>query len=182
MFLGLKLTNASPVADWLPSDVILAVMIAAFGVAVYRRRRGLLAALTFRQDGRAPVDLVALAFIVLVPIWLATKFAYFTGEPRYIEPLSPLLAIGLAGLVGATRGRRAIAAGLILVAITGALTGLSFDRVIATGGAGAVVAGTRIRTGCLPYVVDVLRAERSHGVYANYWIAYTLQFVAGDAV
>ena len=182
MLLGLKLTNASALANWLPSELLLAVVLAAFGVVLYRRRHGVLAALTFRPEARASTDLVVLAFLLLGPIWLTSEFAYFTGEPRYLQPLSPLLAIGLAGLVSAARGRQAVVTGIALVLITGALTAIALNRVIASGGTGAVVAGSRIHTECLPEVVDVLRGEDADAVYADYWLAYTLQFIADDGI
>jgi Dolichyl-phosphate-mannose-protein mannosyltransferase len=179
MFVGLKLPNASPLADWFPANLLFAAVVAVFAVAVYRRRSGLAAALTLKQQGRRPIDLVLVAFLLLPLVWLASEFAWYTGEPRHLMPLSPLLAIGVAGCAGAGR-RHARTVGAILLLTTAGLTALALHQVSGAGGGGAVIAGERIHTGCLARVVGALEGDRVSGVYADYWVAYPLQFVADE--
>ena len=179
MFVGLKLHNAGPLAEWVPSGLLFALLVVGFGVAIYVRRRGVFATLRLAQGDRQPIDLLLVAFLVLPFLWIMSEFAWYGGEPRYVMPLAPLLSIGLAGLAGAA-SRYAILCGLALLLLVGGATTIALDHVRDSGGGGIVTADGRIYTECMNDVVETLKAEQVRSVYADYWVAYTLQFFAGD--
>jgi len=204
MFLGVREAPPAgaraPVADWLPPWVVVGAAAALVLWGVVRRRRGLAAMARLRTDGgraaaRAsdpggipgpagaarPGDALLLVALLTPVIYAAASFAWYDGEPRYLFPLYAVLPVGLAALV--PWGRRG--AGVVAVALVGLLAASSVHGAVLTlrrDGLGPATLPAFVQTEDLPAVVDVLEAEGVEAVYADYWLAYPLQFVAGDHV
>ena len=180
MFLGVKSFNATPIASWLPSSLVVWALVAAFAVGLWWRRSGIVAMLRLSPRGRAPIDPILLAFLFLPVLWLAARFAWFAGEPRYLEPLAPAAAIGLAALLPRVGSRLPAIVGMALLAAAVSVTALSIHTVSPAVHAGLFVQNASVRTQCLPRIVDALDARHIRSAYADFWLAYPLQFQAGE--
>jgi hypothetical protein len=179
MLAGLKFANGSAVFDWLPSSLLMVGLFIAFGISVWNRRRGIVALVVARRGDRRPIDAVLLAFLLVPFLWLPSEYAFFGGEPRYLITLMPAFAIGLTALVPSTP-RHGFVVGLLLLAGVALLSGFTVRRAIRQGGGGGVVAGVIVKTEPVQRVVKMLEQQRIHSVYADYWVAYVLQFFAED--
>lgn len=153
---------------WLPVQVaVVAGLVAAYLVAL-ARRRGLVDLLRGRVAERRPADLLLAVPPVVVVLWVASDTTWYTGTPRYLVGTFPLLAIGLAALVP-TRVRLVP---VIAVVACAALSAGFFPTIRASH--------TRAGEEVLRQVTTVLVAEHHTDVYAGYWTAMPLQYVAGD--
>jgi hypothetical protein len=182
MFLGVRELGAGQaVLTWLPPALVTLAAVAAIGAALWQRRRGIVALVTLRREGRHPVDLLLVGFAIAPVLYAASDFTWFTGEPRYLFTLYPALAVLAAALAGAIRWRpAAIGAGAALVAVVAALTTTQLVRAIDADGYPPIQAGGFVYTEDMPTVADALAAMGVKDVYADYWVAYPLQFAAGD--
>jgi 4-amino-4-deoxy-L-arabinose transferase-like glycosyltransferase len=150
---------------WLPVQVVVVVaLVAGYGLAL-ARRRGL--ADFLRTDRRRPGDLLLAVPPVVLVLWAASDATWYTGTPRYLVGTYPLLAIGLAALVPVRRW--VVPAAVVVV-----------SAVLAYGFFPTIRGGTADRDAVLRRVADVLAAEGHPDVYAGYWTAMPLQYVAGD--
>jgi hypothetical protein len=153
---------------WLPVQiVVVAGLVGAYLVAVWRRR-GLADLLRGRVDRRRPADLLLAVAPVTVVLWAASDATWYTGTPRYLAGTFPVLAIGLAALVPL----RPRAAPVLAVVLCGALVWGFF--------VGQPRGVTAARDRDLRAVTDLLTAEGTPDVYAAYWTAMPLQYLAGD--
>lgn len=184
MFLGVaKVGAGEPYISWLLPAFVVAAALGVLGAAVWTRRRGLAALVTLREEGRSPVDVVLLGFLISPFLYVASEATWFTGEPRYLFTLYPLLALGAAAAVMALGPRvrvwAAVAAlaGLGLITLVGARDALRGDPVTFT-----IVGGTPIRMDDLPDVADRLDDLGVDTVYADYWLAYPLEYLSGGDV
>ena len=167
-FAGLKLGNGGPVLDALPSSVVVLALVAAFGAAVWSRRRGMLALVRGRTDDRQPIDALLLAFALIPLFWLPSRLGAIVPEPRYLVALAPAFSIALVALVP-RRPRAEVAGCLALVLMTAALTAAAIDRVADAGGNAPVVnGGAPVRTEPLRALVPELERHGIHAVYADY--------------
>jgi hypothetical protein len=182
MFLGVKAIGGVPVADWAPPAWALLVAVAALAAAAWVRRRGLWALVTLRRDGRRPIDLVLASFLVAPLLYGLSDFTWYAGEPRYLFTLYPSLAVAAAALVLRTPRRVAPAVGVALIGVTLALSAIQIDDAIAGDGYPPVIDGGLVLEEDLPDVARALEREGVDAVYANYWLAYPLQFAAGEAL
>ncbi|WP_217914367.1 hypothetical protein [Miltoncostaea marina] len=181
-FLGAReLGGVTPVTGWIPPALVSALALAALGAAAWSRRRGLRDLVLLRRGERRPVDLLIAAALVCPPIYILSDYTWFTGEPRYIFTLYPVLAVLLAAAVGAVRPRAlAAAVACLLVALVGGLSAAQLAEAIDADGYPPIQAGGVVRTEHADEVADALEAERVTAVYADYWVAYPLQYAAGD--
>ena len=181
-FLGVQI-GEERVVSWFRPTVAAASIGVALAVALWFRRRGLLDLATLRRRRREPIDLL-LVCAVLTPLLYAQSSAAVNKFPGYMYPLYAVLPV-LAAAVPVPevlRRRRwvpgALAVGLVVVA--GGLCGVTvrqfFDRGEYVAPLGT---GERIPTDQLPAVVDALVAEGARSVFADYWIANPMQFLAG---
>lgn len=203
MFLGVREAPPAgtqvPVAGWLPPWLVVAVLVAALSWAVVRRRRELAALLLLRHGAGTvrPGDALLLAALVTPVLYASASFAWYRGEPRYLFPLYALLPVGLAalvpgpsarGVIAGPRGAAAVAgrrgaAGAVAVLLVVALAASSVHGAILTvrrDGRGPGTLPSLVQAKDLPAVADALVAEGVTTAYADYWLAYPLQFVAGD--
>ena len=158
---------------WLPVQIGIAVLlVAAYAVAVVRRS-GLRDFLLLRVSRRRPGDLLLAVPPVVAVLYTASDSTWYTGTPRYLLVTYPLLAVGLAALAPLrSPARRAVTA---LVVALSAVLSFGFFRDLATS-----QPSIRNRDAVLRQVTDRLVAERETRVYAGYWTAMPLQYVAGD--
>jgi 4-amino-4-deoxy-L-arabinose transferase-like glycosyltransferase len=153
---------------WVPLQVLIVLgLVAAYGVAVVRRR-GLVDFLRGRPDRRRPADLLLAVPPVIVVLYPASNATWYTGTPRYLAGTYPLLAIGLAALV--PMRPRAVPA--LALAAFAALSFGFFPTITARG--------TAERDAQLRRLTEQLVAAGETRVYADYWTASPLQYVAGD--
>jgi hypothetical protein len=105
---------------------------------------------------------------VVLLLWAASDATWYKDTPRYLVSTFPLLAIGLAALVPA---RTRVLPGVAVVACAALSFGF-FPRIADSH--------TRRDEAVLRQVTTVLEAEHQTDVYAGYWTATPLQYVAGD--
>lgn len=185
MFLGVaKVGDGAPLVSWVVPAFVTAIMLGVLGAAVWTRRRGLLALLTLRERDRRPVDAVLLALLVAPVLYVASDAAWFTGEPRYLFTLYPMLAVGVAAGVMAQGPRLRRPVAIAALAALAALTLVSArdahrgDPVTFT-----IVGGGAIEMESLPEAADGIERLGVDGVYADYWLAYPLGYFSdGDLV
>jgi hypothetical protein len=151
---------------WLPLQIlVVAGLLTAYAVALVRRR-GLVDYLRGRVEDRRPADLLLAVPPVVVVLWAASDATWYTGTPRYLIGTFPLLAIGLAALLPSPRWA------VPLLAACAALSYAFFPSVHE--------GDTAARDTTMREVTGMLAAEHHTDVYAGYWTAMPLQYVAGD--
>jgi 4-amino-4-deoxy-L-arabinose transferase-like glycosyltransferase len=172
-FLGVGYFDARP--GWprpLQAAAVLA-LTAAYGLACWRRRRGLLDIALLRDRWRAPSDLLLLVPPVVAVLYAVSKYAWWSGEPRYLFAAYPALALGLAALAPRT-GRRWVATGVsgaLLIAVGGTSIGTALRHA---GDADAS------RDTCLQQAADWLADNGVTAAYSDYWTGTPLQLLTGD--
>ncbi|HST67026.1 MAG TPA: glycosyltransferase family 39 protein [Mycobacteriales bacterium] len=153
---------------WLPVQLaVVAGLVVAYLVALVRRR-GLADLLRGRVAARRPGDLLLAVPPVVLVLWAASDATWYTGTPRYLVGTFPLLAIGLAALVPT----RPPVVPVVAVVACAALAFGFFPTIRSSH--------TREGDAVLRQVTTVLVAEHHTDVYAGYWTAMPLQYVAGD--
>ena len=157
--------GASP----LPRTVLTAASLLLAGVwarVAWGRRARLGRLLRLRGD-RDPVDLICVAVPLAVVLYVASRFTWWTVEPRYLQSAMPWAAWAFAaGLAGRTVRVRATAVALVAACSWSTL---------AYGAATTASTWTRdLRT-----TAGWMRAHGVQNGYADYRAAHTLTFVAG---
>jgi len=157
---------------WLPVQVgVVAVLAGAYVLAV-ARRSGLRDFWLLRVGRRRPGDLLLAVPPVVALLYVVSDSTWYTGTPRYLLVTYPLLAVGLAALLP-LRGRAGRVATALIV-VTSAVLSFGFFREQAQGPA------TDNRDAVLRQVTDSLVAAGQTRVWAGYWTAMPLQYLAGD--
>jgi 4-amino-4-deoxy-L-arabinose transferase-like glycosyltransferase len=151
---------------WLPLQILVVAGLLGAYVLALVRRRGLVDYLRGRVEDRRPADLLLAVPPVVVVLWAASDATWYTGTPRYLIGTFPLLAIGLAALLPSPRWA------VPLLAACAALSYAFFPSVHEGDTAG--------RDATMREVTGMLAAEHHTDVYAGYWTAMPLQYVAGD--
>lgn len=183
MFLGAaRVGQGEPVISWVLPAVVTTIAIGALAAALWTRRRGLLALVTLREEGRRPIDAVLAAFVVAPAMYVASEATWYTGEPRYLYTLYPMLAVAVAAGVIAQGPRWRLPAAAACVAGLAVLTAVSArDALRADPITYTIVGGTPIRMDRLDETADGLEALGVDTVYADYWLAYPLGYLSqGD--
>jgi hypothetical protein len=140
-------------------------------VAIGVRWRGIFALVTARTEHRRPFDMVLLGIPITVVAYVASEYAYFITEPRYLFAAFPILILGLARLVPHHAPGRTLATAAVLLFVAAPSLTLLISRA-------DDVAGDRDAD--LARVVDALEADGTRFVYASYWTAMPLEFEADD--
>lgn len=170
-FIGVAHIDGAPGWPTALGRLTLWALLALVVVAFVHRRRTVWSVLRLRAEPRAPLDVVLLAVPVVVVGYTTSKFAWFTTEPRYLFAAFPVLLLLLAALVPRHRIWGPVGAGLVLLFVAGPSLTMLVSRA-------DDVPGTRDAD--LEEVVDLLDAEGTTDVYAEYWTAMALEFVADD--
>lgn len=173
-FVGVAFINGAP--GW-PVGVGRAALwglTALLVGAVAWRWRGLLDLATLRQEHRRPSDLLIVCLVLTAVAFVASRYAWFTTEPRYLHTAYPVLVLALVRLIPGERARPPLRA-VVAVLVTSFVVAPSLTLLVtrADDVPGDPEADLR-------EVVDVLTDEGQTEVYANYWTAMPLQFHAGD--
>lgn len=181
MFLGVVRAGGGeqPVTRWLAPMVVVVAGLLLLGAAMWTRRRGLWDLATLRTGHRAPIDLVIAAFPVAAVLYALSDYTWFVGEPRYLFTLYPLLAIALAAAVLRTRRAAPALAVVLLCGLLG-LSAIQIRDAIRADGYPPSSGGGVIYTEDAPAMADAIADLGVSAVYADYWLAYPLQFAAGD--
>jgi hypothetical protein len=155
-------------------DAGLATLVLA---VLWLRRRSLAALATGRLAELEPVDFV-LAVAPAAVLAVTLGFNTLVCEPRYLMPLAVPLAMGGALVLAAPWPWRAL--GLLLAAAWLAAAGVTLRSALGEGPNLIVTsAGARVPVDG-PTAAAALAAERPEAVWADYQLARTLQFYAGD--
>jgi hypothetical protein len=107
---------------------------------------------------------------VVAVLYAASNATWYTGTPRYLVGLFPLLAIGLAALVPV----RPWPVPAAVVAAAAVLSVAFFPTIQARD--------TSARYATLRQVAAQLAADGEDRVWAGYWTATPLQYAAGDRI
>lgn len=169
-FLGLafRLAHGGPPL-WLQCTLV-AGALAGYLVSLWRRRRGVLALLTLRGAGREPVDILLLMPAFVVVLFAASPASWYTDTPRYLITAFPFLAIGLAGLVprrGFVAATAVVVAACCALSLTFFVTAQQEPRIAR-------------RERAMRALTALLVRDHETRVYAEYWTAAPLQYLAGD--
>jgi hypothetical protein len=157
-WLGLRLAYSK---DWLLSAPLgVALTVAAVSLLVV--------AIVRRPPGAEPLLVIAVVYPLL---YAATSFTFFTDEPRYLTFVAPVPALLLA-----TQLRRPRVAAVAL-AVAAAWTVFYLVRLEDQG---------RFRYLGQPSdmgpLIALLDREAQNRVFADYWIAYRLDFESGERI
>jgi hypothetical protein len=157
-WLGLRMPYSKDWLVWRPLGIALTVV--ALGLVLYAISR------------RTPRTEPLLVAAVLYPfIYAATSFTFFTDEPRYLIFVAPVLSLLLAG--GLSRPPVAAAA----LAVGFAWTAFYLVRLEDQG---------RFRYVGQPAdmapLISLLDREAQNRVFADYWIAYRLDFESDERI
>ncbi|MGH9037368.1 MAG: glycosyltransferase family 39 protein, partial [Acidimicrobiia bacterium] len=166
--------------DWIPPAVVTMIAIAALGAALYHRRSGLWDLFRLRPGRRRPADLL-LAVTLTAPVLLVASRSSAGGAfPGYVFPLYavvPVLFAALAPAAGRRRWGPVAVAGAMVVALA-LQSGLMARRLFDHSPVGYT--GGPVPTETFPAVAEALRTAGVRVAYADYWIAFPLQFLVGD--
>ncbi len=158
---------------WLPLQVaVLVALTGAYAVAV-ARRAGLRDFWRLRVAGRRPADLLLAVPPVVVVLYVASDSTWYTGTPRYLLVTYPVLCVGLAALAPLTRRAGRVATALAVAAAAVLSFGFFRDQALHQP-------STRNRDAVLRQLTDHLVAAGETRVWAGYWTAMPLQYLAGD--
>lgn len=180
-FVGVQI-GQERVVSWFRPAVATMVIGVALAVALWFRRRGFLNLATLRRSRREPIDLLLLC-VVLTPLLYAQSAAARNTFPGYMYPLYAVVPVLVAAVPvpAALRPRRWLAATLA-VGLVISVAGLCWLTAREFWERGEYVVplntGERIPTDQLPAVVDALVAEGARSVFADYWLANPMQFLA----
>ena len=166
MLLGLRsLYVQEPVLSAAFVDLVLFVLLAAFAYGAYRSR------------GRDTIVLyvIGLAFPF---IYALTRAAIVTDEPRYLLQLSPVLALLLGQAVSARRHVRMATVAVAAAALT--LSGVTLAR--AASWRDSHPRNPAVAPRDIQPLVRILDAAGIDRVYAQYWVAYRIDFETNERV
>lgn len=169
-FLGLSYRLADGGPPRIVQTAVVCLALGGYGYALWRRRRGLAALLTFRIAGRAAGDILLLIPPFVVLLVAASPASWYTDTPRYLITAFPFLAIALAAAVPT---RRAVVPGTALVA---AVCVLSLWFFVTAQQEPRIPRRERaMRT-----LTTLLVQDHETRIYAEYWTAIPLQYLVGD--
>ena len=152
--------------------VVIAVLLGALGLALWLRRRGLLALVSLRTVGRLPGDLLLAVPFVVVVAYAASDSAWYTGTPRYLMITYPLFAIGVAALLSRLPAMQVVTYGTIIALAMALVSWGSFRGLVTSP-------STAEREKVMSQVAGYLESRHEMYVYGDYWTAVPLQYVAG---
>ena len=181
-FVGVQ-SSGERLVSWFRPTVATVIIAAALALALWCRRSGLLDLALARRQWREPIDLLLLC-AVLTPLLYAQSSAARNPFPGYVYPLYAVAPVLVAAVPvpAALRHRRWLPA-TIAVGLVVALAGQCWVTARQFWERGEYVVplntGERIPTDQLPAVVDALVAEGARSVFADYWLANPMQFLAG---
>lgn len=166
MLLGLRSLYAQePILSTAFVDVALLVLLVAFAYGAYRSYR--------RNTGVLYVIAIAFPFL-----YALTRATVVTDEPRYLLQLSPVLALLLGQVVSAPRRVRATA--LVVVASALTLSGVTLAKAASwrdTHPRNPAIAPRDIRP-----LLRVLDDAGIDHVFAQYWVAYRIDFETDERI
>ncbi len=171
-FLGITYAHTSGGLPTVLQYLVLALLAVGYAVCLWRRRRGLVHLVALRRDRREPVDLLLVAPVLVAVLYMSSSQAWYTGSPRYLVAAYPLLALGLAAVLPARRPRWSLVVYPLVLALSAVLC-LGFFRY-------PITPPLRERDAVLSRVVDTLVRMGETRVYADYFTAMPLQYLAGD--
>ena len=151
-------------------------LVLLYCLVLVRRRRQVVALLTFDRVHRHPVDLLLIAPIITLVMFACSPSAWYTGTPRYLFTAYPLFAIALAAIPARISHRavyRVVAVGLVTSVV--ALSAGYFRGAV-------VVPTTRDRDAAFRRVAAELKRSGETRVYADYWTAMPLQYAANRSL
>ena len=157
-WLGLRLAYSKDWLLWPPLGVAITAGVVALVLALLVRR----------PRGAEPL----LVVVALYPfIYAATSFTYFTDEPRYLTFIAPVPVLLLATVLR----HRAVASAALALAV--AWTAFYLVRLEDQG---------RFRYLGQPAdmgpLIELLEREGENRVFADYWIAYRLDFESDERI
>jgi hypothetical protein len=131
----------------------------------------LTAALTARGRKLGPLPL---AFVVYPILYAIAPYAGTSDDPRYLVLFLPVLALTFA----AVPGRRAVALVALAAVVVSVVGVVEMDR----GRLALVRAdGTTVPNDLRP-LIGALERRKINRVFANYWVAYRLQFESDERI
>ncbi len=166
MLLGLRsLYVQEPVLSAAFVDVVLFALLAVFAYGAYRSRR---------RD-TIVLYVIGLAFPF---IYALTRAAIVTDEPRYLLQLSPVLALLLGQAVSSQRHMRTAS----IVVVAAALTLSTITLARAASWRDNHPRNPAIAPRDIQPLLRILDAAGIDRVYAQYWVAYRIDFETNEHI
>lgn len=185
-FVGLGYRYGRPGLPFVIQQITLMLVVAAVAVAFVRRRRALTDTLRGRWGERRPADVLLLVPLTACAAYATSRYAWWTGEPRYLFATYPALALAVVAMLPPSRWRFAGAqrhsgaqrrsVAVLAGAVAAGLAATSSVATIAAHSAD----GPAAEIGCLHQVAAGLQRLGIDDVYSDYWTGMPLQLVAGD--
>jgi hypothetical protein len=168
-FLGMSWVHGLGGWPRILQTLVVVLLMCVVAVGFYRRRYGLVDLLRLTRHRRQPTDLLLLAILVTAVLYMASPNTYYTGTPRYLFAAYPLFALGLAALIPSKRyARSTFTVALVLVSTVTCFALLGPFKQ------------TSNRDQSLQRVATYLDDKHERFVYAEYWTAMPLQYLAGN--
>jgi 4-amino-4-deoxy-L-arabinose transferase-like glycosyltransferase len=174
-YLGLTYAHArGGLAYWL--QVLVEVcLIGLFLRASWRHRSGILRVLTLKTEGRDPINLLFLVPVVVVVSYVSSASTWYVGQPRYIMTTYPTFFIAIAYLCPTQLSK---VARFVACTVVAGCVALSLGYFVTTTASPTL----QQRDATLSRVISVLVADHEHDVYAGYWTAMPLEYLATNRV
>ncbi len=198
MFLGLAHSAGAAGVPIGLARILLWVAVLALVAAIVIRRRSIVALLWLRPAGRRPLDVMLVAVTLAMGGYVASRYAYFTIDPRYLYATSPGLILLLAALAdpaalgrlgkpvtsaaagnagGFTRVGVAAVSALLLFFIGGPTAVMLRHSSLDSNGNTSNLPNTGIDSD-MAAAIKVLSREGTRYVFAAYWQAVPMDFLA----
>jgi hypothetical protein len=172
-YLGLTYAHArGGLAYWL-QILIEVCLIGLFLRACWRHRSGILRVLTLRGEGREPINMLFLIPVVVIVSYASSASTWYVGQPRYVMATYPAFFIAIAYLCPTQFSK---AARVAACAVLAGCVALSLGYFVTATASPTL----QQRDATLSRVVSVLVADHEQDVYAGYWTAMPLQYLATD--
>ncbi len=151
--------------EWLPGSLV--------GYALLAIALGVLALLVVKRRGQ--IELLLFVCLVFPIFYILSPYSYLSSEPRYLTPLAPVIALLAARWIQSTRTAAVVLSGAFALSLAGLLV-MDRDRL-----AISEVHGKQMPLTVQP-VIDTLQRAGVRRAYADYWVAYLIDFVSGEQI
>lgn len=210
MFLGLAHSFGAPGLPVGVARLLLWLALAALLLTAWVHRQSIRALVSLRCTGRAPIDIAVVALMAAAAGYIASKYAFFTIDPRYLYTTTPALILALAALAGPTaltsqvvgrpwrmvpvpwrppgtaqpnRSWRIKTAGVVsvlLLALVGGPTLLMLSHPAVDSNGNTTALPSTGLDSYMELAARQMELDHIKYVYAIYWLATPMEFLAHD--
>ncbi len=205
MFLGLSHSFGTPGLPVGLARLLLWIAILTLLITAWAHRRSVRALVLLRPAGRNPLDIAVLALMLAAAGYVASKYAYFTIDPRYLYPTTPALILLLAAVaspsalrhirltksssmfarsrwrptkIGGIHRVGVTIASVALLLLVGLPTGIMLLHPALDSNGNATALPSTGLDGNMEQAVSQMRLDHTTYLYSTYWLATPMEFLA----